>query len=560
MFQKAVNMLKSVRKILDSNIVFDLCVLLLIIFTVIVTFDGIRSLYFLQDEWMGIGRLQSLGLKKIWTPDGGNHVLIISSLFFYIEYLFFGMNQMGYIYTALILHTISSFFVYKLYSKIFINKIVGVLSAIIFASSFISHQTVSWFGVSHSTILSTIFATGSIYLFWNYLNSQKHKTSNLNFSILMLLASVFSKEDTISLLLFYPLAAYIYDRKYILPTIKRCIVFGITYLFFRFFILGKINPSLGYDNGDHIISILKNTILFPLMGFSQLFVPNNILQSLGNWFFETVSTRTLKGVPSGEIEIFYSTIYFNWITIFMSFFLMLLFLYFLVFRKTSKNQFALKILFFMNIISFFPFALVYGTQGLESRHFYFPRVIAVGTIAFLLSLFWKKSKSLFAKFIIVSGLLINLINNINLVQAYTSKLSEISYPRIKAVSEILSHYHNLPSKTVFFITADYGYWMAENTLPFQQGSGYTLMVLFNKNNIYSKLLDENCLWDFGSQGYCEEGHVGFGFYSDENMLRDDYAKYGLVKENIYSAHWVNKEMRLVDTTDEFRESFETKLK
>ena len=52
---------------------------------VFVTFDGIGSIYFLQDEWMGFGRTIALGFDRIWTQGSANHITLLSSALFYLN-------------------------------------------------------------------------------------------------------------------------------------------------------------------------------------------------------------------------------------------------------------------------------------------------------------------------------------------------------------------------------------------------------------------------------------------------------------------------------------------
>jgi hypothetical protein len=544
------------QKIINKSFFIYLVSIFLIVLLIFLTFDGIKSLYFLQDEWLGFGRLQYLGIKKVWIPDGGNHILPLSSIFFYLENKIFGLNQIGYIYTALFLHTLASLGIYTVFRKIFKNNLVGLSAALIFASSFISHQTVSWFGVAHTTILSTIFALISIYSFSRYLSLPKNKTKYLNYCFLALFVSLLSKEDTITLFLFYPLASYIYNKKFMPDVLKRSVVFGIIYLVLRFEFMGSIDPSVHVVGMVRLISIIKNVITFPLVGFSQLFFPNNTIAGMNGWLQRTITWSGLSGVPDGDLTNFFVTTNFNWVSIALSLCLIIFAIAYLFMSKNGNKKKVIQILLLFCLLSFFPYTLIYASEGLESRHFYFPMVGGSVSIACVIYLYSKHFKNLILRFVLLVAFLVYIVNNINLVRNYTKKLAELSYPRIKAVSEIQSLYRNVSKKSIFFITADIPFFLPTNPLPFQQGNGYTMMVLFSNMNNYSELLKRNFLWDLGSQGYYEEGDTGFGFFADEKMFIESFEKSDLKYENIFAGFWVSKEMRLDDRTNEYRKLFE----
>lgn len=523
----------------------------LIILIVLVTFDGIKSVYFLQDEWYGFGRVQYSNLKELFV--GGNHFTPISVAFFYFEYKTFGLNHIGYLYVALVLHVIAAFGVYILATKLFKSKLKGTLASLLFASAYISHHTVTWIGSSYTTIPATIFGTLSLFLFLKFLSTGAgEKLKYLYSSFFVLFLSLLCKEDAIFLFLFYPLATLIYEKKLFKYVIILSIVTGIIYFGLRTFFGGGVGSLNTIGRYEYSLYILRNLIIFPLSGLTQLFIPNNSLINLSKLSYKFFSNNLFKDLPPAYVNDFIVTTFFNWVNVAFAFVMIIFIGIYTYLNRNTKMKKIFIIFILFCLLAFTPFALVYGVEGLENRHFYFPMVGGSIITSYVFFQLWKYFKYILLKLVLIISLLVYFNNNITLIKNYTQKLAKISYPRIKAVSDIQSMYKKVPPKSIFYITADIAYFIPENPLPFQQGNGYTMMVLFGKQNSYASLFKKDCLWDLGSQGYCKDNDIGFGFFTDKKLFLKAYKENKLKPENAFAGFWYSIEMRLEDKTQQIR--------
>src|SRR5690606_30212029 len=112
--------------------------------------------------------------------------------------------------------------------------------------------------------------------------------------------------------------------------------------------------------------------------------------------------------------------------------------------------------------------------------------------------------------------IVGLLLNIYLTRSHVQKLSEVSIERVSVLDQLSAIYPSLKQKNIFFITGDQNFYLSEgNNLPFQQGTGYTLLTWYGKeDNRVNKLLDSGTLWDLGSQGYYKDGSFEFGYFWD----------------------------------------------
>src|SRR3989344_5949416 len=87
-------------------------------------------------------------------------------------------------------------------------------------------------------------------------------------------------------------------------------------------------------------------------------------------------------------------------------------------------------------------------------------------------------------------------------------------------------------------------------LPFQQGSGYTLMVLYyNSGKIPKSFLKDGFLFEIGSQGYKESDNMGFGFFTDKKELEKAVTNYNLPPSSILHLQYLWQDNKLVRVGD-----------
>ena len=75
-----------------------------------------------------------------------------------------------------------------------------------------------------------------------------------------------------------------------------------------------------------------------------------------------------------------------------------------------------------------------------------------------------------------------------------------------------------------YVTSDFDYFYPNNPLPFQEGNGYMLEVLFlDSGKIPYPLVATQFLGGYGTEGYRVVNGKGFGFYYDKDALVKLYA-------------------------------------
>lgn len=540
-----------VKKIVNKNSVIFVASLSAIALLIYLTFDGIKSLYFLQDEWMTLGSTISLGVKRILTFGTGSHVTILSSAFFYLEYKLFGLNHVEYIYVQLFLHLLASCGVYILNLYIFRNKFSSLLAAMIFASAYISHHVVTWIAC-YSTMLAAIIGIASVFFFSKFLIEVKNRNINIFMCYVFLFLGLLAKEDLIFLFVFYPLAVLLKKKSLFRYVLLNSVLFGVLYTIARFVVSGQTSYENVSDIGNNFLYVIRNMFTFTFSGFSQLFIPNNIFVFLSKWSLNFIKPVWLNNVSTDIYKFVAIAPFFNLVAIVFTFIILIFIFCYIVSSKNATKKINMIIAITFCFMSFLPFALVYNSTGLEGRHFYFPMVGGASILSFLIVKSFNLLKSPSGKVAIVLVVIAMFINSISMVRTYTKKVAELSYPRIKAATELESIFTNVPQKVLFLVKTDIPFFLPENPLPFQQGSGYTVMVLWHDKNDYSQLLKRRFLWDMGSQGYQEIDGIGFGFFTNEDLFLKEYKENNLEPGNVLSAYWDAKNMQLKDDTANIR--------
>lgn len=127
-----------------------------------------------------------------------------------------------------------------------------------------------------------------------------------------------------------------------------------------------------------------------------------------------------------------------------------------------------------------------------------------------------------------------------------SKEKAISDERKNFISQLKEMQLTLSQgKNIFFITSDEDYYATGNKVPFQQGTGYTLMVLYyDSGKIPSQLLAEDFLFEIGSQGYKEIGGKGFGYFWDPQELKSQLKANDLSDNSVIFLNYNSEDRKL----------------
>jgi hypothetical protein len=306
----------------------------------------------------------------------------------------------------------------------------------------------------------------------------------------------------------------------------------------------QVDKFIGSSSGG-IITIVKNAFYYPILSFSQLFIPFSLLAKINPLLREMSYATDL-------IFIFLSSI---------------LFIFIIITSYVCRDQRkSLLIGLFFTMLSFVPYAVLdRGASYLSSRYFYMGIIGGSVLIGLYARIIQHKLTMLFK---IYRGVLCTIALGLFVLYAYKNiqyikrdvyKLKLDAYERTTILNHIKQLYPVLPDNPVFYITGDHpGYYYVENQkMPFQQGIGYTLMVWYypNSSTLHDLIpLGMKNLWGITHQGYVEINGKGFGYYWSKEALRDDLIqKKKFTKKQIIGFFYHSGNRMLEDITMNIQE-------
>jgi hypothetical protein len=205
--------------------------------------------------------------------------------------------------------------------------------------------------------------------------------------------------------------------------------------------------------------------------------------------------------------------------------------------------------------SFVPYAVLERSYSyLESRYYYgaLPGLgIALGIVGARL---WVSRKT-WARALVAAAAVAYLVPHVLLIRREISGQVLLARERKPILAGFEAVKPRLGTKNVVLVTGSRSYVLPQMPVPFQQGLGYTLMVLFSDTGkIPRNFLEREYLWNIQDDGYREEGGLGFGYYFDEARLRAALKQNKLGPENVFSFRYDGEKRELVETTEQVRVS------
>lgn len=537
-----------------------LVVFFLICVIILSVFGQLTKTFYQQDEWNGLGLVLSEGLESAipgtFRPMDILFVKgrILSSLIFYLFAVNFPLQNIQLAIFAITLHITATFLVFLLIKKFIRSLLFSLLGTIFFAVNAVSHGAVTWSVIAISVVGSSIFVFTAIHFFFKFLENSRSKF--LFLSGLMFYFSLWFKETGLYLFIFFPLVALLY-RSY-----KARIYLSHFWWFFVLFFLfvgyrilelklGTPDPNLYISSRSEnfFLTIFVRMIIYPLTSFSLMFVPGEYFLEFArevlrdNYSFFSNAPNNILIAQSAVLDL---------LAVILTFVLILLFSVFLQKEKLGDRKIAIFWLAF-SFASFLPYVVLSKDFSyLESRYYYLP--VAGG--AFLLAWLSGRIREAFGK-IFFFGLVLPLYMLYIFLHAKVVygaigeqvALSGLRHNFIGQLKEFAPSVNN--KKNVFYITSDQNYWADGNKIPFQQGSGYTLMVLYyDSGKIPKEFLKEGFLFDIGSQGYKESGELGFGYFWDKEELENAVRLYNLPPKSIIGLKYDSQTKKLIPTKNE----------
>lgn len=548
--------IKPLIKFLKGHLVgfFFICLV------IVSVFGQLTRTFYQQDEWNGLGLVFSEGLKSI-IPGTFRPIDILfvkgrmlSSLIFYFFATNFPLQNTQLAVLAIVLHIIAVCLVFVLINKFVRSPLLSLLGAVFFAVNSVSHSAVTWPVIAISVVGSSILIFVATLSFFKFLENSQSRFLLLSGFVLYL--SLWFKETGLYLFIFFPLVALLF-RPYKIKSYLTQFWWLIApfFLFVGYRILelrlGTPDPNLyiSSTSENFFLTISIRMVLYPLASFSLMFVPGEHFLEFAR---EVLRDNYSFFSNSPNNILIAQTVILDLLAVILTFILLCLVMFFIQ-KESLKNK---KIVIFWLAFSFAGFipyiVLAKDFSYLESRYYYLPMVGA----AFLFSWLLKRVNETFGKkmffglVIPVSFLFILL--HASMVYGAIAEQVKLANLRKDFIAQLKTLVPTLDDKkNVFYITGDQNYWADGNKIPFQQGSGYTLMVLYyDSGKIPKEFLGKEFLFDIGSQGYKDVGEFGFGYFWDKKELDKTIRLYNLPSESIIGLKYDSQTKKLIPTRNE----------
>jgi len=553
------------KRILKSHIPFCLVIACAILYT----YWALPRTYFQQDEWHSFGgcmHLLSLSKAVVFTNlfKGSllGHFTPLATLFFLFQFVLFGVNFAPYAYLIIFLHAINSLLVYFFVVRLTKERMIGLLTGILFATWYISHQAVTWIS-AYSAQGAAFFLLLSLIFFLKYQN-EKNRRKYYYLSLGMLLVSLGFKEITAFLFIFLPLWGLICikkERRWRFSWLKEQIPLIICALFYLGLrassLLTKVEKhSVVMDKSWNYLPItIYNLVMMPLTTISQIFIPSgiilNLIRQLPEAFLKSrffCNTYTIYTIP----------------TAFVSFLLSLLIIALVVklvlfLRRQGERERANIILFALIWIgtAVLPFAFLGRPLAfLEGRYYYLSVIGAALLLSIVIFYIADKVKQRLGGFKVRDAVYYGLIGLlvIPILFFHSAKIHRDIEGSIKIgdeqkaiLSEIKKAYPVIGKKSVFYTEG--------LTYPtFHCGFGHVLMVIYAQEGQLNPgfFKDAIFLWDSWGQGYREIEENGFGYFRQYSKLAEAIREFHLSPENVYAFRYDIQTKKLKNITDEIK--------
>lgn len=552
---KKINLFNRLKRIRRNNL------LLILLFVIIITFFNLKDTFYQQDEWLALGEVFSQKIYYLINDFTFTQLIFGQArpIARFLSILVFGNFPFNpYIMTAynLLFHILNTFIVFFIALKLFKKNMLAFLTAIFFATGSVSSQAIIWFGASLALLPASTLVFASTLFLMVFLENKKSRF--LFLSLILAITSLYIKEVGLFLFIFIPSISLIYFKASIKKYINiflPFLIYVIIFVLYRIIQLISISHTGSFLNqssfitearGGIFLNALSNFIIYSLTNLSLIFIPPYFFgifekKFIGEFYYFMV--RYINFInPSQLLDIF---------AIILSFFLFIFII--LVFKYEKRYKFAITFSLLFLILSLSPYILVNkGYVYLESRYYYISMLSGGIILSVLINFIYQKIFSKFFLFMLMIFFLCLYFSlNVFNIKKDLETQTRLANERKKFINQL---YHIKPKLNsninVFYIDGDTSYIVENNKSPFQQGVGYTLMVLYYKDGYISKnMLKNGYLWNLGEEGYKFSDGYGFGYFDNLENLKKSVKKYNIQKENITSLFYNAKSMKLLNISD-----------
>lgn len=531
---------------------------------VILTYWMLILTFYQQDEWIAVGQFLTGGLlaqtstvNPLLLIFGSNRVLAHPIHMF--MYTVFPLQIWPFFVFGIFFQTINSYMVFLLSKKITKNQLIALVASLFFAISSTGNQAVTWAAASTTTLPAAFFSFVSLYFFLDFLD--RRLRIHIIISFCSLVIAYLFKESSIFMLVVFIVSYLLFRSKSKPINVKSFLPFAV---YFSLAVLVRIvdmltsttNP-VGKISTDS--SVFEKAAFFvfvyPLSAISQYLIPLREMFFISREFekvnYPFIYSTNYGILTSERIVAEMLSLMFSFLVII--FFILVWFLY-------PKLRKIIIFSFTFMLSSILPFIIIErGSAYLESRYYYMGTVgagILLGLFAYVVLEYLKKIKSVsrVLRYSFVSIMLILFFAlQINSVYRDFSIQIKLAEQRKKFIQDVADLGSVIPDKPVIYVSGDQIHYGPNQYVPFQQGLGYTLMILFHSSGkIPDALISEEFLWDVGSQGYKESGEKAFGYFGDYNALFALVGQGKIDPEQVIAFEYVSKNGKLSNITSSVR--------
>jgi len=537
------------KKIFKNNF-FTLLFFLVVSFLL---YWRLKDHFYEQDEWWGLGLIFSKGISSVCRNGLINCFLFgsgrpVAALINYIFYSQFAFNIVPIAFTSIILHGVVAYLIYLFLGEINKNRLTNFFAALFFIVNSSSTQAVSWFS-SQAVLLSTLFFLLTLIFYFRFLSREGKKY--LLFSYVTYYLSFITKE---MIIMFSFLMIYLYyhfrdkdlKKNFVvnLPFISISLFAFLRYLL-NYFIKSEQIGNIINSSSVGVLGILFNFIKIPLLSFVQIIIS----QEQMFWLSKKLSLFIFN-VDKGDL--FLQSTFSTVLVVLFSTILLLVAIKLLVKNKILIKNLVIGILIY--ILGVLPYAVIVqrGTSYLESRYYY---LSTIGLSVVFVSIAWGKivEDKRFKKMLCIFLFCLYTVWQITFIEKNINTKLGMSSVRKIIVSQLDSIDLKRSKKNVFFIDSDISFFGQK--LPFQQGIGHMLMVIFYKQGVIAEeMLSSKKLLQINSQGYLEYEDYLFGYYEDENLLKKDLDEKHFSVNDLKALKWDENDLKFIDISDKIASS------
>lgn len=548
---------------------------LLNIFVILNTYKSLSKVFFQQDEWASLGLVMAQGPLGLFYRNSFIEVLagkerIFGSLINNYIHFFFPFRVEPFFIFSIVVHWVNTMLVFILVRLLTKNITASFVAGFFFSICATASGALLWFS-SHTTVLPNgFFVILSLYFFFSYI--QKDKSKWLVASHICVVMSFLFKETSVFLFFLLPLFQVLYKKRNdsIMNILWKNSYFFIYFLFIvivrgiDFFSVAVKSGVVFVTSGTNpLVRFIIHLLSYPILSLSQIFIPPPIMFKLAG-FFQQIQYEFINVLPLKEAIT--NILVSDFLSLFFS--IIIVFVVILLIHLHKKTQKVLLFCLIFSLMSFTPFAVLDRpwSSYLESRYFYngiIGACIILGIIFNVINSKIQKTHALLHIFGIGAlcvGLSFYFFKNSIFIQRDINREIITASERIHFLESIKKIRGDIPEKPVFFISGDSPgfYGLADLSVPFQQGMGYTLMVWnFDSGLIPKELLSEGFLWNINEQGYREVEGKGFGYFWSKDSLINEFKKNrNLRKNQLIGFHYIASEKKLIDLTEQTKEEIE----